>query len=330
MRKKICYLFCLLASQLSAHDDWSLNNHWNVTADFVYLKRNELHRKDVVYNSKKAVDLVCHPCEDFSVLDTKKVMQDFDFEPGYRLTLSYTSNQRSTIEATFMTTDHWEGEKTVIGSQSLSFPFNNSNYTKDFNMADKAMAEYKSQFYNGELNFWRHFTPRRGDYFSVSGIFGLRYLQLDEKFALTFTKGTDVSSYDIHTWNYMGGAQIGLNLQVIPMRWFAWEITGKVGEFLNHSKQHTFLGDDNNTLTLRKFRKLHFEGTFFADVEALITFQWTANVNFHAGYKVIYLNGVALAPNQIDKGTSHDSGKRVNDGGIIYIHGIVAGINLGF
>jgi len=204
------------------------------------------------------------------------------------------------------------------------------------------------------LNYWRHFTPRRGDYFSVSGIIGFRYMQLNEKFNLAFYKGDDVSHYRIRTWDHLYCAQFGLDLMVNPTVCIAWEFVAKVGPVLNHSEQRTFLGDNNDTTVLRDFRKKKFNAALFADVEGILTFQWTANVNLHAGYKVIYLNGVVLAPEQIDKETSssdhpeereHDeeemcpvpvtepsfhTRKRVHDGGVIYIHGLTAGINFGF
>jgi hypothetical protein len=318
MRKRYLILALAAIGSLCAHDDWSLNNHWNVTADFVYLKRNDLHGKEIVYNNNAPV------------LNTKKLLHSFDFEPGFRVALSYAKNHWSTIEATFMTLHHWEGAHVVRGSGSLSFPFNTPNYTTDYQTADKAKARYTSKFYNGELNYWRHFTARRADYFSFSGIIGARYMQLDEKFNLAFYKLSDVSHYKIHTWNHLYGLQLGLDLMVNPTPCISWEFLAKVGEALSRSKEHTFLGDNNDTTTLRRFGDHKSNGVFFADVEALITFQWTANFNLHAGYEVIYLNGMALAPEQIDKGTHAHSGRRIHDGGVIYIQGVVAGLNLGF
>lgn len=331
MRKRFVATTLILfaVSELSAHDDWSLNNHWNVAADFVYLKRNGLHGKHIVSDSNKPASLT-DPDDNFSVMSTKRLVRSFEFEPGFRLTASYTKNKKSTVEATFMTVHEWEGKRTVCGNHSLSFPFNNPNYTHDFNMADKAKAVYRSKFYNAELNYWRHFTPRRGDYFSLSGIIGARYMQLNEKFNLTFYKGDDTSHYRIRTRDHLYGLQVGLDLMVNPTVCISWEFVGKVGPALNHSEQHTFLSDDNDMTTLRKFRKKKFNAVFFADVEGILTFQWTAHVNLHAGYKFMYLNGVVLAPEQIDKKTSAHSGKRVHDGGVIYIHGLTAGVNFGF
>jgi hypothetical protein len=90
------------------------------------------------------------------------------------------------------------------------------------------------------------------------------------------------------------------------------------------------LGDDNNTVTLRKFRKNHANALFLGDVLGLITLQATANLNFHAGYELIFLNSIACAPDQVDKNTGSHSGRHLDASDPIMIQGVLAGINLGF
>lgn len=329
MRKTLLAAACASALSAWAHDDWSLNNHWNVTGDFIYFKRNSLNGKNLVNDSAKIIDLN-DPNPNFSVLSTKRLVNQFTMEPGYRIIGSYTPNKHCTVEALFMTCDHWSGKKTVTGEGTLSFPFNDPNYGNDWRQGDKAKAEYRSQFYNGELNYWYHFTPRRADYFSVSGLVGPRYIQVDEKFDLAFTKGFDVSTYEIHTWNHIYALQVGLNFQVNPTRWLTWEFTGKIGGAANRSKQRTFLGDDNNTVTLRRFQNSRVNAVFIGDALGMVTLQATSNVSFHGAYEILYVTSIACAPSQVNKGTSSHSGKHVETTDHIFLHGILAGINLGF
>lgn len=57
MRKTLLAAACASALSAWAHDDWSLNNHWNVTGDFIYFKRNSLNGKNLVNDSAKIIDL---------------------------------------------------------------------------------------------------------------------------------------------------------------------------------------------------------------------------------------------------------------------------------
>ncbi len=53
-------------------------------------------------------------------------------------------------------------------------------------------------------------------------------------------------------------------------------------------------------------------------------YQWLRSLNVHVGYQVIYINGVALAPNQVVKATGQSSSIEVNGAPLIY--GVFGGL----
>ena len=123
-------------------DNYKFNHHWNFLADFVYMRRSEIHNHTLVKNSNK---FQCpNRCPNFTVMNTRNLVNDFDFEPGYRVGLTYTPNARIGFEANYLWLDEWEGDKTVHGNQSLSF----GNIGDDFANASEARGVYKSNFWD--------------------------------------------------------------------------------------------------------------------------------------------------------------------------------------
>ncbi len=309
-------------------DNYGLNKHWNLCGEFVFMRRSDIHNNSLVKDSDK--EQCINQCPNFTVLTSRSLVNQLDYEPGYRIGLTYIRDNRMSFEGNFLWVSEWEGEKSVHGNQSLSFPFKNPNYTDDFNNASKAIAIYKSNFWDVELNFWRHFNPRRVDYFCLSFIAGLRYFHINESFELTMIKPPDKSSYDIHTSNKIFGIQVGLDFQMNPMRWLSWDIFAKVGGMINHAENRTLLRDQDDEITLRDFNEQERELGVFADVAGQFTIYCTNWLNFHAGYEMIFLSGLALAPEQVSKHTKSTSGEDVYVHGDAIIHGLYTGLTFSF
>jgi hypothetical protein len=316
-----------MIATLSANVDESLNHHWAFLADYVLMKRSQLHNHTIV---NRTPTVICSPCQNFGVLGTKKMMDKFGFESGARVAISYLKDRRNSFEVNGLYIWEWEGNKVMHGNAALSYPFHNSNYTNDFVNARRAEAKYESQFYSAEGNFWRFVTPRRIDYFSVSGLLGLRYIHLREKSTLAFFKGSNKSNYNIRANNILPGVQVGGCFEWNPTNYLTWNFTTKFGGLVNRSSQKTFLGDNNNTRVIRDFKVHKWDATFLADIAASIQYQVTSHINLHGGYQVIYLAGVALSPEQYTNNSSSSlAHHRVSDGNIL-LHGLFAGFTLSF
>ena len=303
--------------------------HLNLVGDFVYMRRTEIHNERLVKDSNK---FQCpNLCPNYTVIDSEDLIHDFEFEPGYRAAITYTPSEKNSIEANFMYLTPWEGHKKVHGDQSLSFPFKSSDYDLDFTDASKAVAKYVSQFWDAELNYWRNFSPRLATYFGLSGIAGFRYFHWNESFKLTMIKPPDRSTYNIHTKNRMYAAQLGLDFQMNPTHWLSWEAFGKVGLFANDANQQQFLGDFDNSVTVRKGRDAELQWGFFTDVAAQISFRFfNDHLNFHGGYQMMFFTGLSLAPEQVSRGVDEDAGKEDYTHGNAIIHGLYAGIGVSF
>jgi len=315
----------LATSPLLEASNYSFDHHWDVWGDFVFMRRSEVHNHALVKDANAPQSDCPNACPNHTVISTKNLVNSFDFEPGYRVGLAYSPNSRVSIEGNFLWLEEWHGEKKVHGDQSLNGPFE-SGFTEDYSDADEATATYESQFWDAELNFWRYFTPKRADYFSIAVIGGLRYFHLNESFSLTMVSSPDKSTFHTHTENRMPGAQVGLDFQMNPSRWLNWEMFAKVGSMVNWAEVKVVLRDEDNQVVLSDFNRDEWEWGFFADVAAQFAIYWTKWLNFHAGYEVFFFSGLALAPEQVSK----KAGRREYIHGGAIIHGLYGGLTFSF
>jgi hypothetical protein len=300
----------------------------SILGEFVYMKRAQIHNHSLVVDPTK-VQCPTTMCPDYSILDSKKLVQHFDFEPGYRLGISYLLDRRGTIEMLYMHINEWSTTQRVHDTGQLKFPFNDSSFAYDYINADKAAAHYTSRIFSTEINYWNHMTPRGEDYWSVSAIMGLRFLRLREFFKLTFEKGSDKSDYRVRTNNDLPAAQVGLNLQVNPTNYLSWEAIVKVGPVYNRASNNVFLGDHNNNVTLRSYEMHQWKWALLTEASVAFGFNFWSYANIHIGYDFLYLTNVALAPEQIRKRTAH-VGHFLFDKGEVIIHGLFTGLNINF
>ncbi len=316
----------LLGSSLYAGH--GVDNNWSFLAEFVYMRRSELSNKVL---AKDPNDPTCHNgCTTLSVLNSEKLVQDFDFEPGVRVGLSFIQDVKSTYEATFMYVWEWESSKSFSDPDGdIFYPFHNPNYTVDYADASEVNASYRSHYYTFELNYWRNVCRRKKDYFSVSGIFGLRYVNLDESCRLVYFSGSDKSNYNTWTKNDIIGVQLGGNFEMNPLPHFSMDLTAKAGLGYNRAANRVLLQDQNNTVILRKYGEEHWQDVVFADAAGALGYQVRPNFNVHAGYEVFFVSGVALAPEQYTNSSAlHD--RHFNRRGFVIIHGLFVGFNYDF
>lgn len=348
MRKATSFFVCasLIAASLDADERWAQNTHLTLYGDFLYIQRQDLHNRTlfVTIDQERAGNNALNPTDPNTLnvpllkrlkalrkkLTTDDLIDDFDSEPGYRVGGMITPNKRWSIEGNYFWIHDWHGSDHVKGNGNLIFPFHNLTYTHDFFDADRGRGTYTSKIWGAELNYWGHLTPRRADYFSFSVIGGLRYFHINEKMNVYATRQGSTSSYNIKTEDNLAGGQLGFNMQVNPTKFLVWEATVKGGIYAVKGEQKTFLGDYGNTIVLRD--KHNSAWNFASSVEAIGTvglqlFSW---LNIHAGYQALFISGLALAPEQIDKNTTPHSGHHLRMTGNALYRGVVAGLILSF
>ncbi len=230
---------------------------------------------------------------------------------------------------------------------------------RGFNRADLHTMDYRSELQNFELN--ARITPRGkadrlvlhsggkwrrecnpGDYLSY--VFGLRYLSLDEDFAFrsrgelveTGGSGTRVipisGDYLIRTHNDLVGFQIGADYTFRRCKW-SWGFRSKVGPFINLSDQISDVttdaaGDPFTTLPNlnRHSRDIADEMAIIGDVGLMVTYKLRPNCLVRVSYDLLFVAGVALAPDQLDFNLSSPTTDNINRNGTLFGQGVSLGM----
>jgi hypothetical protein len=351
-------LFVCLTGGLFAQDDWSKNNHFTIFGEFVFLQRTGLESTSIVLDSNKDISqqtminssgnevccnadgVCCNP--NFTVLKTGKLVKCFNFEPGYRVGVSYLFDREAccapyyaSLTLSYMSVQQWQGEKSRYGIDSLSFPFEDLNTFSDYYGADKAVGKYTSKFDDLEFNYTGYVTPPREDFFSFSGIIGFRYIYLKEFFEAAFSKNIagsySTSTYKIDTWNNMYGGQLGADLTWNPTCNISWDWVVKLAAFANWARAKTFLGDIDNRVVIRDFELKDWRGALLFDFVFSLTYTIAPHIALKAGYQFLYFfGGVALAPEQIEKKLELCGDECLCSGGTPQIQGGFVGLRIGF
>ncbi len=155
---------------------------------------------------------------------------------------------------------------------------------------------YATRLYSAELNVRRDLTSR------VIVLGGFRWVKLWEDLQGTMPPERAVPFWNTRTDNNLYGFQIGGQWKVLNRSRFSIDGLIKAGIFAN---------DADETATVSIYRVLYWESdsthhaAFLGEVGLRCKYQLTERLLLKAGYEAMWLEGVALAPTQISRTTSH-------------------------
>jgi len=238
-----------------------------------------------------------------------RVMLGKTLGPWYRLEASYFGAYTWSSDAAIRNLD--TNDQNGVGN--LYSPFSGFGDPAgivgvDYN--DFASIRLTSRMNNGEINLRRRLLMRPG-YYESSFLVGARYLDITERFNYyteSTTPGPGITSNEvgIHTQNQMIGFQIGLLSQFLfqPRCWVDFEMKG--GVFQNK----TSLDRDYTVSTAGAPANTYFghdsrNGTsFVGDLSLQFNYQFARHWTFVAGYNVMWVTGVAIAPRNFNSDTA--------------------------
>ena len=285
---------------------------------------------------------------------------NLDVEPGFRFLVGYALNQCWAIEFGYLGIYDWEGSATITGEDNLAIPGDLGLASNDFFNGDVFRVHRSSELHSFELMPVRSFCcccpsasccedscgcesscgcgPSCGgggsdccgttyDTRCFSLLAGFRYLRLNENFNLNgtdFDEGT--SDYHIRTKNDLYGFQLGARWRRGYGCW-GWEVTGKAGIYGNDCEQQQYVTDFPPPFMLREPRH-HRDGkvAFVGELNLNLTYQLTQCWGIRGGYNFMWLNGVALAPDQLDFTHTAYSGTGLRNSGAAFLHGASIGV----
>ena len=246
----------------------------------------------------------------------------FNTAPGMQLTLGLSVCEDAAWEIGYFGVQHASASATVEDrvNNNLSLPGNMGlQFPSDFARAAKIRADYDSTLHNGELNYVRTY-----DCFAF--LAGVRYLELDEDFNLNSENTiTGTSDYHVRTTNRLYGAQIGGRVAG-GCGQIEYTITGKAGIYGNNARQSNHIDDLNNTFLVRDTLAHGGTAAMVGDLNFLATYRLSTHWAVRGGYNLLWIEGLALAPDQLDFNTDANAGTAINNHAGLFLHGANVGV----
>lgn len=189
-----------------------------------------------------------------------------------------------------------------------------------------AQLETWSTFHNFEFNF------RRGVSDDVTILAGFRYVELDDAFRIRYDDSGSGLSEDanVRARNRLYGFQLGADAAL--WRRGPWALNGwmKAGIFGNAARANTDIVFSG--VPLASIRARDSDVAFIGDLGLRATRRLGTHAEVYAGYRLMWVDGVALAANQYDSIVAFFSSgnpQMLTDGSPFY-HGAELGLTFAF
>ena len=314
----------LLPALTESSGTWLNRGFWYTEVDAVVFNR--------FWDRRKTTFAIDSASELFpSTQDTFRMLQLDGSRPGAEGSARFTlgrflfrdmCNRDHSVEFTAFGGGEWAQNANITSrnpnTQRLNVPFSIDLNNLSFDSAVSMDMGYASRFNSFETNYrvrsrmtrdrmlmdptgeWvRQATPSLiTDY-----LVGLRYFDLIEQVrwnAFDFSGAPDSSGfYNIDTDNHMFGFQLGTGFTYEQGRWSA-SLTSKIGVNLNDTASNTAFArtdmPDNDFTTTSRDTTFSFIG------QSGIMLKWhmRPNLSLRAGWEMMYVTSVALAPHQIN------------------------------
>jgi hypothetical protein len=249
----------------------------------------------------------------------------FPFEVGPRVTLGHEFDPVYTFEATYWGIFNFHDSFTKTGVDALGDGI--LNLPGDLGLtgglafigANSVSVTYDSVVNNGELNLFHNWG-------NISCLVGFRYFNLGEHLNIVATDDVDGTGfYDVNAYNNLFGLQTGGRIQQSCGNW-SYDLTGKAGVYGNEVRSSQLVVDVDPSSPLRSVKDTGAQVAFIGELGFNGSYQFSPNWFIRGGYQVFWVDGVALAPNQLDFTDTTDSGTHLNKTGSLFMQGAHAGL----
>jgi hypothetical protein len=253
---------------------------------------------------------------------------DFDWSGGFRLLYGFRNCAGWGWEIGYMGIHEQTAESEIQLEDSLRLPGALGLVVDNFFCADEVGVDYSWDLKGFEVDAvgdCHDVSWSRG--LSYEWLLGFRFLDLDEEIGITaFDSAASTTEYRVEVANHLYGMQTGSRVRGCRSRW-SWEATGKVGLYGNDMEQNQGPIIDVGNFEFRRHRQSEDSAeAFVGDLNFTGVYQLSRVWGLRVGYNIICIEGVALAPEQLDFSNGLSSGTRLKSGDGVFLHGA----NVGF
>ncbi len=280
---------------------------WSFTADTVALQRTNTRNQPLLENS-----------DGDDLLNARHL--NFPVEMGFQLGAVRHGPCGWDLELGYFQLDGWEANAFVPGESLMATDVHGENF-----VVENAQTRYTSAIHFGEINLRREWL----DGLTLSA--GFRMGELDELYSSHGT-GAYVPvpvTLGVNTFNHLYGFQLGADYEFYnmggPLRVSALCKSGIYANSASQRIRQVYTGFTDQTLEAK-----HNQAAFMGEAGLLATYQITKHWGFRASYSAVWLEGVALAPEQISVTDFTAGTADINMNGGVFYHGGGLGLELKF
>jgi hypothetical protein len=243
---------------------------------------------------------------------------DFDqWEGGPDVTIARWLNNGTGIEARYFGSNQWDDDRTF--GLPAQWQVETADAPIQVNGVGTISACYLSRLNSTEIN-WRGGLNQ-----NLALLAGFRWVEIHENLGVSAdVGGTNVATANWNTDNHLYGGQLGAILQMLRMgRRFsadAWFKGGIYGNDADNQFNFTSLGPNLNGHTSQG------QTAFVGDIQFSGSYWFTDHIALRSGYQLLWVDGVALASDQVNASSSL-TGHGIKTNGDVFYHGALIGLD---
>ena len=285
---------------------------------------------------------------------------DQGFSPGMRLGVTYHVDSNYDLELSFFRISDWDSTRSIGPDNPLNWLVMKAPggffQTQDFSYQSMTW-DYSTELYNAEANLRWNLSNR------VILLAGFRWLQLTEnlqgtipppdRILPTWKSNLNNNLYDVarienqpggipasplppfwntSTTNNLYGLQIGADGKFFERGPFSIDGLIKVGGYCNHASESTGVSIEK---AVRPSGASTNHAAFVGEAGLQCKYQITRGITLKLGYEALWLDGVALAPGQMQETYNTFApvtvtALGVNSDSSVLFHGATAGLEFSF
>jgi hypothetical protein len=237
----------------------------------------------------------------------------FNWDAGPRLAIGRQLDACTDIELVYFGIYHMQATAVVPGpGMIVNSPLVGTSFK----------ADYRSSINSFEANL-RHWMNG-----PIALLAGFRYVNWHETLETTFAQGAVVATpgptaaASVLTNNNLYGGQIGAEWQRSICGRYGINAYGKAGLFANEAYTRGTIAVGPGTAALAA---TDFGVAFVGEVGVVGIYQVTDRLSLRLGYTVMWLEGLALAPDQVARINFTAGSATTQSSGGVFLHGVIAG-----
>jgi hypothetical protein len=281
--------------------------HWSFSADAVGLQRGNARSQALFRDTNDTVDVL-----NASHLDSSAAM-------GFQLGAIRHGPCGWDVEFGYFQIDGWAANSTLSDETLMMTGVDDSYYVTD------GVAEYKSAIHLAEINVrWQWFD-------GMTLLAGFRTGELNELYSAygIGARNPVPISLNVNTFNHLYGFQLGADYEFYnmggPLRISSLCKAGIYGNSASQSSRLIEAGESDQTLAANRN-----QAAFIGETGAVATYQVTRRLSLRASCQAVWIEGVALAPEQISENDFTGGVATIDTHGGIFYYGGGLGAELKF